>query len=98
MQNSKNPKKALRWLILIPIQLILDIILVVIGFMIGMADISGEVTGYTTPVNFAFLIMLAGVITIIVIAFSVIMTCVRYNKLDQEQKKLDEQEKKQIFR
>ena len=77
----KNPARAFLWLLLIPLQLIIDFVLLTFGSWLDVRMANPEFPGHPAP-GFVLLAMLvAAVFTLIVPLFAVIMTFVRYRRL-----------------
>ncbi|MBO4901792.1 MAG: hypothetical protein J5518_03250 [Lachnospiraceae bacterium] len=86
MKKPKHPAVALFWLILIPAQIILDVVMITLGAYADTAIANPEAHGHPAPAVVLLATFIAVVFTVIVPLFSVIITIVRYNILKKRYK------------
>ena len=87
----KNPLRALLWLIMIPVQLLIAILLVILGAYIDGNVLfvhTPETHGHGFPVFSMLLFFFAAFVTVIVIIVSIVITIVRLVVLTNRNKKL----------
>lgn len=83
MKKKKNPAAAFLWLLLIPLQLILDGVLFIFGAYADVSLANPAAHGHPAPA-LSLLAAVAGVfITIIVIIAAIIITAVRFSILNK---------------
>ncbi len=87
MKEPKRPATALLWLLLIPAQLIVDIVLITLGAYAdtAVADTSNNI-GHPAPGLVLLALAVAAVFTVIVPVFSIIITIVRFAVLNKAYK------------
>ena len=94
MKEPKKPAAALLWLLLIPAQLVIDLVLTTLG---AYADTAAADTannlGHPAPGLIFLAIVMAGLFTVIISVFAVIMTIARFVKLNRIYKAYKEREK-----
>ena len=81
--KKKSPGLAFLWLLLIPAQLIIDVILFFLGVSMDSIIFSGNgnVTGHGIPIFSIIMPLIAIGITFFVIILSIVLTAVRYSRI-----------------
>lgn len=80
--RRRSPARAFLWLLMIPAQLLIDVLLIVLGASIdGRIFSSAEHQGHGVPLFTTILPMLGIIMTVIVVIVSVILVIVRYNAI-----------------
>ena len=83
--RKKSPARAFLWLLMIPAQLVLDMLLIAAGAGIDSRIFgSDEAVGHGMPIFTVLMPILAIVLTVIVVILSIVLTIVRYSKLKKE--------------
>lgn len=82
---KRKPKSPYRSLIAIPIQLIIDVLVVYWAFSFEMGSRPDDVLGHPTGLITVFFAVVMFVITIIVAAISLIVMAVRLKKKEKEE-------------
>ena len=89
MKKPKHPAFALLWLIMIPVQIILDVVLVFLGALGDMSIANPEAYGHPAPGLVIVAVILAAIFTIIIPVISVVITIVRYSVLNKRYKRIN---------
>ncbi|MBO4374280.1 MAG: hypothetical protein J5829_04150 [Lachnospiraceae bacterium] len=90
MKKKKNPAAAFLWLLLIPLQLILDCVLFILGAYADVSLADHTAQGHPAPA-LSILAAVAGVvITLIVIVVAIIITAVRFSILKKRNMNTEE--------
>ncbi len=77
----KSPTHAFLWLLLIPLQFFIDLVLVTFGSWLDVRMANPEYLGHPAPGFVLLAIVVAAIFSLIVPVFSLIMTIIRYRKL-----------------
>ena len=87
MKEPKRPAAALLWLLLIPAQLVIDVVLTTLGAYAdtAVADTANNI-GHPAPGLVLLALGVAGVFTLIVPLASIIITIVRFVALNKAYK------------
>ncbi len=94
---KKNPAAAFLWLLLIPLQLVLNAVLISLGAYADVSLANPASQGHPAPA-FSLLAALAGVfITIIVTVAAIIITAVRFSILKKRKRDQEEKELRDVF-
>ena len=86
----KNPARAFLWLLLIPLQFVLDLLLLFCGSMLDMRMANPEAYGHPAPGFVLLALAAAALFSIIVPVFAIIMTVIRYRRLKKAREKQQE--------
>ncbi|MCR5775399.1 MAG: hypothetical protein K6G42_09985 [Lachnospiraceae bacterium] len=89
--RQKKPAAAFLWLLLIPAQLIIDILLISGAAYGDVAMADPTANGHPAPALSILAFLAAVLFTVIVIIVSLILTIVRYNSLKKKMIKEDRQ-------
>lgn len=82
--KKKHRAAAFLWLLLIPLQIVIDIVLLVLGTRLDLAAADTAASGHPAPAFTLIFFFAAAIITIIVIIISVILTIRAYSAADTE--------------
>ncbi len=88
IDRKKSPARAFLWLLIIPAQLVIDMLLIALGAALDSRIFSSaEPQGHGVPLFTAILPMLGIIMTVIVVIVSVILVIVRYNAIRKSNEK-----------
>ena len=90
--KRKSPALALLWLLLIPGQIIIALILFAVGALIDEYVLFGgaaNTPGHPVPVVTLILSFVAVVASIVVFILAIVLTIVRFNKISKDNKMLE---------
>ncbi len=81
--RKKSPAKAFLWLLMIPAQLLIDVLLVVFGSSLDGMIFSGgpEDQGHGVPLFTAIMPIIGFIMTVVVIIAAVVLVIVRYSAI-----------------
>ena len=80
MYKSKKGNSPFRPLLLIPIQLVLDLVLFFFGAYLDTRIVNSNAVGHPAPAFTLIFSLLAVVATVVVIIFAIVRSIVLYNK------------------
>ena len=80
MKEPKNPSRAFLWLLLIPLQLVIDIALISLGAYLDTAMVDPEAMGHPAPILMFFFGIIAAVFTVLMPVIAIIIAIVKHHR------------------
>ncbi len=87
--RKERPGRAFLWLLLIPAQAVIDILLIALGTHLDTSVADSSQPGHPAPAFTLVFFIAAALISVVVVIVSVILTAKRYRRLKAEAAKGD---------
>lgn len=84
MNKPRNPKMAFLWLLLIPLQLVIDVLLISLAAYVDVSIADRSALGHPAPAFSIFAMLIAVSFTVVVFVVSIILVIVRYSVLKKK--------------
>ena len=78
MKKPKHPAFALLWLIMIPVQIILDVVMISLGALADTSMANPEALGHPAPAVTLIAGILVVIFTIFILLLSITLTIIRF--------------------
>ena len=78
MKKPKHPAFALLWLIMIPVQIILDVVMISLGALADTSMANPEALGHPAPAVTLIAGIVAVIFTIFILLLSITLTIIRF--------------------